>query len=384
LQKISIFDTTLRDGEQAAGAAMSLDEKLDIAIQLQKLNVDVIETGFPAASKDDLGAVNIIAKEVTDTTLCVFARAVESDIDLAAKALKGVQNGRLQIVSPTSDVHLQKKLQIDRDKGLELIRNSVKYAKNLVSEVAWIGEDCSRADPAYRIDCFNAAAESGASVVSYADTVGYATPEDIHQDIKSIVTSLSEEFSVIVGIHCHDDMGLAVANSLSGLQAGATEVQCTINGIGERAGNAALEEIVMAIKLRPDCYEFDLNVDTQLLMQTSELVVKHSGMSIANNKSIVGKNAFAHGSGLHQFGILKDASTYEIMSPETVGCTARKFVIGRHSGRHGLKHKLLDLGYELKNEDLEQILELIKSKLKNKRYINDDELLGLIETLKSN
>lgn len=376
MDKLHIFDTTLRDGEQAPGAAMHLHEKLEVAQNLSELGVDVIEAGFPAASGQDFEAVRIIAEDISEQTICAFARSVERDIKIAGEALGSARKGRLEIVTPVSDVHLEKKLGISRERGLKLIEDGVKRAVDCTHEVAWIGEDSGRADPDFRKECFETAVKAGASTVVYADTVGYMAPMELHEDIKALANSVGAE--AIVGVHCHDDLGLAVANTLAAVQGGAREVQCTINGIGERAGNAALEEVVMAITLRKELYQVDIGVNTPLLKGVSDLVCSHTGLSLARNKAVVGANAFAHASGMHQHGLSKHRSTYEIMDPTLVGWPSQRIIIGRHSGWHGLRLKLLDMGVHVTAEEGSAILEEIKNRPGDNHYIDDEELIEMI------
>ena len=378
--KISIFDTTLRDGEQAPGSALSLEKKIEFARQLSRLNVDVIEVGFPVASTTDFIAVQEISSEIKDSTICAFARSVEKDILSASKALGASTNSRIQIVTPISDRHLATRLKMGRKDGLQLIRDSIKLASSLAHEVAFIGEDSSRADPEYRLQCFEVAAESGAKFLTYADTVGYSTPEDIHTDIHNLVKILKSE-GVSIGIHCHNDLGLAVANSLSAILAGANEVQCTINGVGERAGNTALEEIVMALYVREDHYKVKTDIDTRLLTITSGLLSQYTGTEIPNDKAVVGQNAFAHCSGMHQHGMIMHPKNYEIMMPSTVGADSREFIIGRHSGKHGVSHVLSEMGYKVKDKVIIKVLKEIKNSLGEAEYIDKEHLAKIYERL---
>jgi len=380
MNNIRVFDTTLRDGEQAPGSAMTLEKKIEIARQLHRLNVDVIEAGFPIASSADFDAVREISTELSGVTVCAFARAIEGDIKSASDALNGNQNGRIQIVTPVSDLHLKSRLSKDKKQGLELIKNSMSMAKDLAAEVSWIAEDSSRADPAYLLEAFETAVEYGAKIVTYADTVGFALPEEISQRINVIVKSV-ESKGVIVGIHCHNDLGLAVANTLAAVSAGSKEVQCTINGIGERAGNAALEEVIMAIKVRKEKLNVFTNIDSRLLTITSGLVSQYTKLSVSRNKPVVGENAFAHCSGMHQHGVLACSETYEIMSPEQVG-NGREIIIGRHSGRHGVKHVLNEEGYNISEYTLQALMKEIKNHLAGDEYLSVEKLVTLLNGIK--
>ena len=375
MKRINIFDTTLRDGQQSPGSGFDLEKKIEVGRQLHRLNVDVIEAGFPFASQADFDSVRILSTELKDISICAFARASRGDIEAAAEALNGCSNGRIQIVTPISDLHLETRLGKDRKQGLELIKESMKIAKDLAAEVSWIGEDSSRADPGYLLDAFNIAVEHGAKFVTYADTVGYSLPEEVSERIRAIVKSISTK--VQVGIHCHNDLGLATANTLTAIAAGAQEVQCTITGVGERAGNAALEEIVMGILVRKNNLDAFTGIDSRLLTNTCDMVSKFSNSPIAKNKPIVGENAFAHCSGMHQHGVLANSKNYEIMNPADVGIKGNSIVIGKHSGRHGVKHILKEAGVSITEDKLDVLMEKIK-------LLEDGESLssaGLVELI---
>lgn len=376
MKKINILDTTLRDGQQSPGSAFSLEEKLEVARQLSRLNVDTIEAGFPVASKTDFDFIRALSKEFKNISICAFARATKKDIKAAAEALSDCKKGRVQIVTPVSDLHLQTRLGKDRGQGLELIKYGLNVAKDLVPEVSWIGEDSSRADQYYLIDAFNIAADCGAKTVTYADTVGYSLPEEIGEIIKAIVISL--ESGSRVGIHCHNDLGLAVANTISAISAGAEEVQCTLNGVGERAGNASLEEIVMAIQVRKEKLGVFTDIDSRLLTSTCELVSKFTNSPIAKNKPIVGENAFAHCSGMHQHGVLACAENYEIMKPEDIGANGRGIIINKYSGRHGVKYILKESGVRITNTALDNLMKDIKL-LKGNQNIDVNDMLSILE-----
>ena len=376
MRKIDIFDTTLRDGQQSPGSAFSLEKKLEVARQLYRLNVDTIEAGFPIASKSDFDLIRVLSEELKGISICAFARATKKDIEVAAKALNGYEKGRIQIVTPVSDLHLHTRLGKSREQGLELIKDGLNMARDLVPEVSWIGEDSSRADQYYLIDAFNTAAECGAKIVTYADTVGYSLPEEMGEVIKIIVKSLESKSKV--GIHCHNDLGLAVANTVSAISAGAEEVQCTINGVGERAGNTSLEEIVMAIQVRKDKLDVFSDVDSRLLTNTCDLVSKFTNSPIAKNKPIVGENAFAHCSGMHQHGVLACAENYEIMRPMDIGAKGKGIVIGKYSGRHGVKHILEESGISVTDVALGNLMKDIKL-LKDNQHIGADDMISMLE-----
>ena len=376
MRKIDIFDTTLRDGQQSPGSAFSLEKKLEVARQLYRLNVDTIEAGFPIASKTDFDLIRVLSEELKGISICAFARATKKDIEVAAKALNGYEKGRIQIVTPVSDLHLHTRLGKSREQGLELIKDGLNMARGLVPEVSWIGEDSSRADQYYLIDAFNTAAECGAKIVTYADTVGYSLPEEMGEVIKIIVKSLESKSKV--GIHCHNDLGLAVANTVSAISAGAEEVQCTINGVGERAGNTSLEEIVMAIQVRKDKLDVFSDVDSRLLTNTCDLVSKFTNSPIAKNKPIVGENAFAHCSGMHQHGVLACAENYEIMRPMDIGAKGKGIVIGKYSGRHGVKHILEESGISVTDVALGNLMKDIKL-LKDNQHIGADDMISMLE-----
>jgi 2-isopropylmalate synthase len=376
MRRINVFDTTLRDGQQSPGSAIDLEKKIEVARQLYRLNVDVIEAGFPVASKADFDCVRVLSTELKDISICAFARAKKGDIEVAAEALNGCSNGRIQIVTPVSDLHLKTRLGKDRQQGLDLIKDSLKVASDLFAEVSWIAEDSSRADPSYLLDAFNIAVECGAKFVTYADTVGYSLPQEISKSISSIVNSINSKAQL--GIHCHNDLGLAVANTLSSISSGAQEVQCTINGIGERAGNASLEEIIMAIQVRKNSIDAFTNVDSRLLGNTCDLVSKFTNSPIAKNKPIVGENAFAHCSGMHQHGVLVNSENYEIIKPSEVGRKGNSIVIGKHSGKHGVKHILKESGLSIKEDKLNVLMQKIKL-LEDGKYLSSKELVRLLE-----
>lgn len=377
-EKIIIFDTTLRDGEQAPGATMNLEEKLAVAKMLEKMGVDVIEAGFPVASEGDFEAVSKIAQIVRNSTVCGLARAKENDIRQAASAIKTAARPRIHTFIATSKIHMEYKLKMDETQVLKAITDSVSLAKDLCGEVDWSCEDGTRSELDFLYKAIETAINAGAGVINIPDTVGYTTPEEYFDLITNIKNNVANIDKAILSTHCHNDLGLAVANSLSAIRAGARQVECTINGIGERAGNAALEEIVMAIKTRNDFYNFDTNIDTTLISRASKLVSKATSFPVQYNKAIVGANAFAHESGIHQDGMLKNRNTYEIMTPESIGLEKSSLVLGKHSGRAAFKDHLQKLGYDLGNNALEVAFAKFKDLADRKKEILDEDILALL------
>ena len=345
---VLIFDTTLRDGEQAPGASMSIKEKLQLAHQLAKLRVDVIEAGFPVSSPAQFEATALVSKEIQGPIIAALARANEKDINCAAKALASAKKKRIHTFIATSPVHMQHKLRKKPDEVLKMAVEAVKYSKGLVGEVEFSPEDACRTEMPFLIEVVQAVIEAGATIVNIPDTVGYVLPYEYGQIIAQLRENVTNIDQAILSTHCHNDLGMASANSLAGVRNGARQVECTINGVGERAGNAALEEIVMAINTRPDFFgEVKTSVKTDEIYRSSQLVSKLTGFDIQPNKAIVGANAFAHESGIHVDGVLKERSTYEIMTPETIGLSGSRMVLGRHSGRHGFIDRCKSLGYIL-------------------------------------
>jgi 2-isopropylmalate synthase len=377
--RILIFDTTLRDGEQSPGAAMSHEEKLRIAELLDEMGVDVIEAGFPISSPGDFRAVSEIAKLVKRASVCGLARAGFKDIDRAGEALKDAVRPRIHTFISTSPVHMKHKLNMGENAVLEAIGASVTRARNYTGDVEWSAEDATRTIPDFLCKCVEVAIHSGATVINVPDTVGYSTP----QEFFNIVTMLRERVPnadrVIFSTHCHNDLGLAVANSLAGVLAGARQVECTINGIGERAGNAALEEIVMALKVRKDLMPFTTGIDTTLLAKASKLVSNVTGFPVQYNKAIVGKNAFSHESGIHQDGMLKHVETYEIMRPEDVGVKSTSLMLGKLSGRHAFRDKLESLGYSLEEAAFEDAFRRFKDLADKKKHVFDEDIIALVD-----
>jgi len=381
-EKISIFDTTLRDGEQSPGASLNIFEKLEIAHQLSKLNVDVIEAGFPVSSPAQFDAVYAIATEV-DKKIAGLCRAHEKDIDSAFKALQPANKKRIHTFTSTSDYHILGKfghekygrsLEEKRKTVLKMTYDSVKYAKSLCEDIEYSAEDAGRTDLSFLTDIIQTAIEAGANVVNIPDTTGYTLPSEFGEKIKYLKVNVPDIEKAQISVHCHNDLGLAVANSIASLENGARQIECTINGIGERAGNASLEEIVMALKVRHDLFNFDTDINTQEIYNTSKIVSGFTGILVQRNKAIVGENAFAHESGIHQDGMLKNRDTYEIMTPELVGYPNTKIVLGRHSGRHGLKARLNQLGYELTDEKLIDLYEKFTKLADKKKEVFDDDL----------
>ncbi|MEE9429827.1 MAG: 2-isopropylmalate synthase [Melioribacteraceae bacterium] len=381
-EKILIFDTTLRDGEQSPGASLNIYEKIEIAHQLAKLGVDVIEAGFPISSPTQFDAVHSIASEV-DTTIAALCRANNKDIDAAYKSLKPANSKRIHTFTSTSDYHILGKfghekygvsLQDKRKTILKMTYEAVKYAASFCDDIEYSAEDAGRTDIGYLVEIVEVAIEAGATVVNIPDTTGYTVPSEYGNIIAKLKNRVSNIDKAIISVHCHNDLGLAVANSISAVENGARQIECTINGIGERAGNASLEEIVMALKVRGDLFNYTTDINTKEIFNTSKLVSSFTGLLVQRNKAIVGENAFAHESGIHQDGMLKSRDTYEIMTPETVGIPKTKIVLGRHSGRHGLKARLEELGYDLSDKNIIEIYELFTKLADKKKEVFDDDL----------
>ncbi|MGG3957241.1 2-isopropylmalate synthase [Bhargavaea massiliensis] len=378
MRKINIFDTTLRDGEQSAGVNLNLHEKLEIARQLERLGVDIIEAGFPAASKGDFQAVQAIAQTVRNCSVTGLSRSVQSDIDAAWEALKDGAEPRLHVFIATSPIHMQYKLRMTPEQVIETAVESVRYAKKYFPIVQWSAEDACRSDLPFLATIIEKVIEAGANVINIPDTVGYITPKqygDIFSFLKENVRNIEK---IILSAHCHDDLGMAVANSLAAIEAGATQIEGTINGIGERAGNAAIEEVAVALYIRKDYYQAETRLNLQEIKRTSNLVSKLTGMIVPPNKAIVGKNAFAHESGIHQDGVLKEKTTYEIISPQLVGVQSNSMVLGKHSGRHAFRTRIQELGYLLTEEEVNRLFVRFKDLADKKKDITDDDLIALI------
>lgn len=378
-RRIIIFDTTLRDGEQSPGCSMNLQEKLEVAHALAQLGVDVIEAGFPIASPGDFEAVKAIAQEIRGPVICGLARCREADIDRAWEALRGAESPRIHVFLATSAIHREHKLRMTKEQIIELAVAGVRRAAKYCSNVEFSPEDAARTEIDFLCQVVEAAIDAGATTVNIPDTVGYAVPSQMYRLIKTLRERVPNIDKAVISVHCHDDLGMAVANSLAAIQAGAGQVECTINGIGERAGNCALEEIVMALRVRQDVFHADTGVVSQRLVPTSRLVAGITGMVVQRNKAIVGQNAFAHEAGIHQDGILKEPRTYEIMRPEDVGFSRSDLVLGKHSGRAALAARAKALGYELTPEQLDRVFQEFKILADKKKEVYDGDLAALIE-----
>lgn len=377
-ENVKIFDTSLRDGEQSPGFSMNIEEKLRMARQLAKLKVDVIEAGFPIASKGDFEAVSRVAKEIEGPTIAGLSRANQKDIDRCWEAVQHAQKPRIHTFIATSDIHLEHKLKKSRAEVLQDTISAVKHAKSYTDDVEFSAEDATRSDWSYLSDVIEAAIQHGAKTVNIPDTVGYTVPSEYFNLITHLKQNVKNIDQAIISVHCHNDLGLAVANSLAAIQAGARQVECTINGIGERAGNAALEEIVMALKVRSDLMGCDTNINTEQIYSSSKLLSLITGVLVQPNKAIVGENAFAHEAGIHQDGILKNQMTYEIMTPKSVGWSQNNLVLGKHSGSHAFKSHLQELGFELSEVQLKNAFESFKALADRKKEIYDDDLVALV------
>lgn len=377
--RVYIFDTTLRDGEQSPGASMTLEEKLQIAELLDAMGVDVIEAGFPIASNGDFESVSEVAKLMKNAQVCGLARAGAKDIDRAADAVKHAKNPRIHTFISTSPVHMKHKLQMEPDEVMEAIAFSVSHARNHVENVEWSPEDATRTDRDFLCATVETAIKAGATTINIPDTVGYTVPQEYFEIITILRERVPNIDKAIISTHCHNDLGLAVANSLSGVQAGARQVECTINGLGERAGNAALEEIVMALNVRNDAMPQWTNIETTSLARASKLVSSVTAFPVQYNKAIVGQNAFAHESGIHQDGMLKNNQTYEIMTPESVGISQTSLVMGKHSGRHAFREKIKALGYELGDNQLQEAFTRFKDLADRKKHVFDDDIVALVD-----
>jgi len=380
-EKIIIFDTTLRDGEQAPGATMTLKQKLEIAHFLNKMKVDIIEAGFPISSDNEFKAVNEIAKIADYSIIAGLARANRRDIDAVIESTKPAQRRRVHTFISTSTIHMKYKLEMDSEQVLEAIYDSVKYARNFCEDVEWSCEDGTRSDENFLYKCFDTAIKAGATTVNIADTVGYIMPSEFIKKIKNIQNNVANIDKSVFSAHCHNDLGFAVANSISSLSTGVRQLHCTINGLGERAGNASLEEIVMTLITRKDIHPFYTDVITEYFTEISRLVSLASGFVIPPNKAIVGDNAFAHESGIHQHGVIVNPTTYEIIDPAKVGAGKSKIVMGKHSGRHAFKYKLAKLGISLGNNELEHAFSLFKKLADNEKEVTDKDLLNILKSI---
>lgn len=381
MRTIKIFDTTLRDGEQAPGCTMNIREKVEIARQLEQMGVDVIEAGFPVASPDDFEAVSTIARELNKTSVAALCRCVHQDIEMGAKALRDAKKPRLHVFIATSDLHMQVKLGLSREQVLGRIVECVAYAKSLCDEVEFSAEDASRSDKDFLLKCFNAAVRSGATIINIPDTVGYSTPDEMFELVSYISNNLINRDRVALSVHCHNDLGMAVANTLAALRAGAEQVEGTINGIGERAGNAALEEIIMAIHTRGDILELATDINTKQIYRTSKLISTIMGAEVPTNKPIVGRNAFSHEAGIHQHGVIKNPLTYEIMSPSVIGINTSDLILGKHSGRHAFEDRVAELGYTLSAEGAERAFKRFVELADRKKDVTDKDVEAIVAGL---
>ena len=380
MEKIVIFDTTLRDGEQAPGASLTSEEKLEIAYQLEKLGVDVIEAGFPIASPDDFKAVSLVARHIKKSTVCGLARCLKADIEAAYNSTKKAKKSRIHIFLATSKIHLKYKFKKAEDEILDLARKATKLARKYCDDIEFSPEDATRSNKDFLYRIIESAIKDGAKTINIPDTVGYSYPQEVYSLIKDIKNNVPNINKAIIAIHCHDDLGMAAANSLSAVLAGARQIHCTINGIGERAGNASLEEVVMALKTRKDAFKnFYTSIDTKEIFRTSRLVSTLTGFVVPPNKAIVGDNAFRHESGIHQDAILKKRITYEIMNPKDVGLDKSQLVLGKHSGRHALLKRLKELGFKLDSKRVDVIFKRFKELADKKKEIFDDDLAALAE-----
>ncbi len=379
-ERVYIFDTTLRDGEQAPGYSMNLEEKIRMAKQLEALGVDIIEAGFAISSPGDFESVEAISTSVKDITVASLARALKKDIDAAWNAVKKANDPRIHIFLATSDLHLEYKLRMDRETALERIKENVRYARSLCPNIEFSLEDSTRTDRDYMCRVVENAIAEGATTINLPDTVGYSTPNEIFDMVSYVRNNVPNIDKAIISMHNHNDLGLAVANTISGIEAGARQVECTICGIGERAGNAALEEIVMALKTRGDKFDYQTNIKTEQIYRSAKLLSTTTGVKINPSKAIVGDNAFAHESGIHQHGMLANAKTYEIMTPESVGVVKTSLVLGKHSGQHAFEKKLEELGYTLSKEECTRLFGEFKKLCDRKKNVSDRDIVALVES----
>ena len=376
MRRIRVFDTTLRDGEQSPGASLNVEEKLVIARQLERLGVDVIEAGFPISSVGDFEGVRLVAQSVREPVICGLARARLEDIDRAGEALEPAERSRIHVFIATSNLHMDKKLRMSREEVLDMASTGVARARTFTDDVEFSPEDASRSDLDFMCDVIAAAIQAGATTINIPDTVGYATPAEITRRIEYVREKVPSAKDICLSIHCHNDLGLAVANSLAAIDAGCDQIECTVNGIGERAGNCSLEEAVMALAMRKDVYPYETGVRTQELWATSRLVSNLTGLDVQRNKAIVGENAFAHEAGIHQHGVISDRRTYEIMSADDVGWRGNQLVIGKHSGVHAIERVLQDRGYELNREQLQEVRLRVKEAADREKVIEEEDVVA--------
>ncbi len=377
-ERITIFDTTLRDGEQSPGCSMNLEEKVRMAQELEMLGVDIIEAGFPIASDGDFAAVKAVSAQCRKAKIAALCRTAEADIARAAEALQRAIHPRIHTFVATSDIHLEHKLRKSRKEVIDMTREAVKLASNYAEDVEFSAEDATRSDVDYLCEVLAVAVEAGASVLNVPDTVGYTMPSEFSRLVKTVRQRVVGARNVTISVHCHNDLGLAVANSLAAVEAGARQVECTINGIGERAGNASLEEIVMALHVRSDRLPFETGVNTRELYPTSQLLSAIVGFEVQPNKAIVGRNAFAHEAGIHQHGVINNPLCYEIMTPESVGVPANTLVLGKHSGRHALALRYAELGFQLSPADLDTTYKSFTALADRKKKVYDQDLISLL------
>ena len=376
---IKIFDTTLRDGEQSPGASMFIDDKIKIAKALDVMGVDIIEAGFPVASKGDFESIELVSKEVKNSTICALARAKKKDIEVAGAAISKAKKSRIHTFIATSKLHMKHKLKLNEQQVLDHIKSSVKLAKKYTNDIEWSCEDASRSKRDFLYKCIELAINTGAKTINIPDTVGYSIPFEFANLINDVKKNVSNIDKAVISVHCHNDLGLAVSNSISAIISGAGQVECTINGLGERAGNASMEEIVMAIKTRNDLLPFKTGIQTKMITKTSRLVSKITGFDVQPNKAIVGANAFAHESGIHQDGMLKHSNTYEIMTPESVGLKETKLVLGKHSGKHAFSVKLQELGYKINKKNTDKVFNSFKELADRKKDLYEEDIIALVE-----
>jgi 2-isopropylmalate synthase len=378
-EQVLIFDTTLRDGEQSPGASMTFEEKLEVADLLDAMGVDIIEAGFPVTSEGDFEAVSAIARRLKHAGVAGLARAAAKDIDRCAEAVRHARRPRIHLFISTSPLHMKHKLQKEPAQVLDMITASVTRARNHVGDVEWSAEDGTRSEIEFLCRCVDAAIKAGATTINIPDTVGYAVPDEYQALFETLRERVPDSDKAVFSVHCHNDLGLAVANTLAGVKGGARQIECTINGLGERAGNAAMEEVVMALRVRRDAFAYHSNIDASMLTRASKLVSAVSSFPVQYNKAIVGRNAFAHESGIHQDGMLKNAQTYEIMTPDSVGVSKTSLVMGKHSGRHAFKEKLRELGYELGDNALQDAFTRFKDLADRKKIVYDEDLVALVD-----
>jgi 2-isopropylmalate synthase len=380
-ERLVIFDTTLRDGEQAPGFSMRIEEKIRLARQLEKLGVDIIEAGFPISSEDDAESVRRVAQSVTEPVVAALARCATGDVDRAGASIAPARRGRIHTFIATSDLHLSRKLRMTRETCLGLAVDAVTRARTFTDDVEFSAEDATRSDPDFLCQVVEAVIKAGATTINLPDTVGYSAPDEIGQFFRGVIGRVPNSDKAIFSAHCHDDLGLAVANTMAAINAGVRQVECTINGIGERAGNASLEEIVMITNVRPDLVPATSSVQTVHLFETSQMLTEITGQRVQANKAIVGRNAFAHEAGIHQDGMLKDRRTYEIMRPEDVGAPASSLVLGKHSGRHAVQTACERLGLTLSRRDVDEVYRRMTALADQQKHISDDDLQAIASSV---